>query len=60
MTPSAQQFADRLRSALGFHTRKPRHRGTAASADTLTVRRATPSEAPGEEFARRLRAAIDA
>ena len=60
MSPHAQHFAERLRTALRLHTSEPRHRGSAERAHMPSGRATTSARTPGEEFAQRLRAAIDA
>ena len=60
MSPNAQHFADRLRSALKFHSHEPRHREPEVHAQDLASQVSAPADTPGEEFARRLRQAIDA
>lgn len=63
MSRNAQQLADRLRSALGFHTHQAKHvsKGEGATAPrTRTVLSAPATEQPGEAFARRLREAVGA
>ena len=60
MSRNAQHFADRLRSALRFHSHDPRHRGSGQQTQAVTLPRKNAAGTPGEEFARRLREAIDA
>jgi hypothetical protein len=65
MIPRTHELAERLRAALAFHSRRaPQHRGPAGRGSGRprggVPQKATPPGTPGEEFAQRLRAAIDA
>lgn len=64
MARTPQHFADRLRSALRSHARDPRpeiagKRRSGVAPDSAALSAPT-AGSPGEDFARRLRAAIDA
>lgn len=64
MSRTPQHFADRLKSALRSHARDPRpevagKRRSGVARETSALPAAT-TGSPGEDFARRLRAAIDA